>query len=259
MSLIVEIIRRWELLLTLAWKEFRVRYFSAYLGFAWVIIKSLVLMLVLSLVFLQRTRAEKFENFPIFLLIGLIPWNFFTTTFSECTNAIVNNANLIKKVYFPRILMPLSALLANLFRFAFSLLILFIFILIFRVKLTSYALLLPLVVLFQVVFLTGISLMTCALCVSFRDVGYIVESVLLPWFFMTPIFFDYRKYIPERYWAIFFLNPMAGIIEMYRDILYYGRFFQPLHFWWGFIVSIFFLIVGARIFIKREKLFADFV
>jgi len=261
MKFVSDIIKRRELLLALAKKEVKARYMNAYLGFAWVIIHPLVLMVVLSLI--MRTRVKDWELFPIFLLIGLIPWNFFNLTLSESTSSIVNNASLIKKVYFPRMLIPLSTILSNLFHFALSLLVLFAFIfifgLLFRNPLTLFALFLPVVILIHLIFVTGISLLTSALCVSFRDVKYIVQAALLPWFFMSGIFFNYRDSIPEKYWNFFFLNPMAGVIEMYRDILYHGRIMQPLHFWSALAISLVFLIAGVGVFLKREKLFADFV
>ena len=261
MNFVSDTIKRRELLLALARKEIRVRYLNAYLGFAWVIIHPLVLMVVLSLI--MRTRMKGWELFPIFLLIGLIPWNFFNLTLSECTSSIVNNASLIKKIYFPRMLIPLSTILSNLFHFILSLVVLFVFILIFgmlfRNPLTPFALFLPVVMLIQIMFITGASLLTSALCVSFPDVKYIVQAGLLPLFFLSGIFFDYRQQVPEKYWRVFFLNPMAGIIEMYRDILYHGQIMQPLHFWSALIISVVFLIAGVHVFLKRERLFADFV
>jgi len=256
-----DMVARRELLLALAKKEVRVRYVNAYLGFAWVIIHPLVLMVVLSLI--MRSRAKEWELFPIFLLIGLIAWNFFNLTFAECTISIVNNASLIKKVYFPRMLIPLSSILSNLFHFALSLVVLFVFILIFGIlfehRLTPFAFFLPVVMLIEIIFVTGASLMTSALCVSFRDVKYIVQAVLLPGFFLSGIFFDYRQYVPQKYWLVYFMNPMAGIIEMYRDILYYGRLMEPLHLWSALGISVIFLVAGTWIFLRREKLFADFV
>jgi len=264
MKFLSEIIEKRELLMSLVRKDLRSRYLHASLGFAWVIINPLILMVVLSLV-LGRRSAD--PNFPIFVLMGLIPWNFFNMTFSGATYSILANADIIKKVYFPRILIPLSGILSSLLHYVLALCVLFIFILIFRVRLTAWALLLPVVLLIQLMFITGLSFLTSALYVRFRDVSYMVQASLLPWFFLSGIFFDYRVYIPKEFQKLFFLNPMAGIIEMYRDILLYGeRMAQAeywsgfaLHFWSALIISAVFFVTGIWIFVRRQKFFADYV
>ncbi|MGH7377734.1 MAG: ABC transporter permease, partial [Candidatus Methylomirabilales bacterium] len=218
--------RALELLYLLALKDWKVRYKSAGLGFLWALANPLCQGGVLIVIFSSFIRLPV-ENYPAFLLTAIFPWAFFSLSLSAATNAIVDNAPLIKKVYFPRGILPLSAIAANLANFAFSLGILCLILLALGVRPAPSLLLLPLVVLLQLLLLAGLGLLTASLNVPYRDVRYLVEITLLLWFYATPIFYP-PSMVPARLRGIYMVNPMAGLVTMYRDVLLYGRPFDLL-------------------------------
>lgn len=215
---------RWralELLYLLALKDWKVRYKSAWLGFLWSLAIPLCQGGVLIVIF-SWFISLPVNNYPAFLLTAMFPWAFFSLSLSAATNSIVDNAPLIKKVYFPRAILPLSAIAANLANFVFSLGILFLLLLALGVRPAPCLVLLPLVLLLQLLLLAGLGLLTASLNVPYRDVRYLVEITLVLWFYATPIFYP-ATMVPERLHGIYMLNPMAGLVTMYRDVLFYGR------------------------------------
>ncbi|MEA3255402.1 MAG: ABC transporter permease, partial [Candidatus Altiarchaeota archaeon] len=167
-----------ELLFYLSMKDFKVRYKSAVLGFLWALLMPLSMMVIFTIVFSFIVRIPV-ENYPVFLLAGLIPWTFLNMSLSTAINSFVDNGNLIKKVKFPRELVPISVVLANLVNFLLSLIVLFLFILLFNIKLTTAIILLPFIIVIQLIFIAGISLILSSLNVQYRDVRYITEVVLM--------------------------------------------------------------------------------
>jgi len=246
-----------ELIYNLTLKDLKVRYKTAALGFLWALLNPLIMMIIFSIVFSLFMKIQ-IEKYPIFLLTALLPWHFLSQSLSISTTSIVDNANLIKKVSFPREIIPISSITANLINFLLSLIVLFIFLIIFKVRFTFMILLLPLLVLTQFIFTLGISLISCTLYTSYRDVKYIVEVLLLSWFYLTPIFYP-LSLIPQQYQRIYMLNPMACIVVMYRDVLLYGNMPNPKVMSYALLISFSFLIIGLIIFKKRETIFADLV
>lgn len=211
--------QRWELLCTLAFKELKVRYKSSWLGFLWSLVVPLALMGVFLIVF---KYLMKFNITPTFLLAGLFPWTFFTLTIATVTTCFVDNGNLIKKVAFPRELLPASIVFANFINFALSMLVL----LCFDIRWSWYLLAVPLVMLLQLIFTLGLALVVAAAQVYCRDTRYIVEIGLLLWFYLTPIFYPLTlvQQISQQLLYVFLLNPLAGLTVMYRDLLMHGMF-----------------------------------
>lgn len=253
------------LLKELTGKVLKMRYKSAALGVAWAIIPSLVLAGVFTLIFgvvlKDRTGLARPEPYPLWLLVALVPWNFFAMTLGECTQAMIHNAPVIKKVYFPRELIVLSIILANMLPLACSIGVIGVFMLIFRVLPPALVFLLPVVVAVEVLFLTGLALGVSALNVVYRDVQYIIQAVLVPWFFLSPIFYS-RTAIPEDkpLWrSLFLANPLAGVIESYRAVLLGGdaQLFWPLVTAGAYALAA--LVIGWAIFARRERLFADYL
>jgi len=244
-----------ELLVNLVSKELKVRYKTAVLGFLWTLLNPLLMMVILSVIFSVFIKLE-IEKYPLFLLIGLVPWHFFGQSLSVATTSIVDNAGLIRKISFPRELIPLSAIISQFIFFLLSLAVLFVFLVIFRAKFTLLILILPLVLVAEFVFILGVSLITSALHVRYRDVRYVTEALLLCWFYLTPIFYP-LSLVPERLQALYMLNPMACIVSIIRDILYYAK--MPDFFILGYVFSIsfVFLIAGLLVFKREEPLFAD--
>jgi ABC-2 type transport system permease protein len=168
----------------------------------------------------------------------------------------VDNANLIRKIPFPREIIPLSAIIAQFIYFLLSLMILFIFLGIFKIQLTSPMLFLPLMLLLQFIFVLGVSLISSALHTQYRDVKYIIEALLLCWFYLTPIFYPLTA-VPSRFQRVYMLNPMTCIVTIYRDILFYGKVPDFSTTAYAFSISIVVLILGLLVFKKTESLFAD--
>ena len=180
--------------------------------------------------------------------------------------SIVNNAPLIKKVYFPREVLPLSVVLSNLVNLFLALIVLFAMMIAFRVPLTQWALLLPVVIFTQVLFVLGLGLILSTANVFYRDTAMIMEVVMLAWFFVTPIFWDISILPTHRvilgmdlniHRLTYILNPMASLISTYRVILYHGARPALDFFLRTFITALLTLVIGYSFFIRRSKVFAE--
>jgi lipopolysaccharide transport system permease protein len=222
-----------ELIRNLVIRDLKVRYKNSALGVLWSLMNPLLMMIVFTVVFtiMAPVRSASTENYPVFILCGILPWQFFSTSVMGSTVSIVSNAPLIKKVYFPREALPLSVILANLVNFLIALILLFGFILIFRIPLTVWLLYLPVVLLIQLIFTLGIGFFLSTVNVFYRDTQQVMDVVMLAWFFLTPIIYPIQ--IPPRNYEIFgvtldvwrlahILNPMTSLIATYRVILYNG-------------------------------------
>ncbi len=227
---IAELYQYRELLKNLVIRDLKVRYKNSVLGVLWSLLNPLLMTLVFTLVFtLMLSRGV--EDYPVFFLCGYLPWSFLAASVGGATQEIVGNASLIKKVYFPRELLPLSGVLSNLVNFLIALLVLFAMLLVFRIKLTPAALMLPLLIFIQTLFVLGLAFFLSTANVFYRDTQHILQPVMQAWFFLTPIFYSIKT-LPEsaeilgltvniQLWARR-LNPMASLVASYRDILYWG-------------------------------------
>ncbi|MGQ9765876.1 MAG: ABC transporter permease [Anaerolineae bacterium] len=228
---LAELIRYRELIVNLTIRELKTRYKNSVLGFFWSLLNPLGMMLVFTIVFTVLMPNSQIRNFPVFLLCGLLPWNFFSAGVMTGTNSIVSNSNLVKKVYFPRTVLPIASVLANLVNFLLALIILFAMLFIFRIHLSPYVWLLPVVILIQTCFVAGMALVLSTLNVFYRDTLMIMDVVMLAWFFLTPVFYPIEV-LPRSYQFLGFtldmhrlayiFNPMASLISTYRDLLYWG-------------------------------------
>jgi lipopolysaccharide transport system permease protein len=220
-----------EMIRNLVVRDLKVRYKSSLLGVAWSWLNPLLMMVVYTILFTVLLRNDNIPAYPVFLLSGLLAWNFFTDTVVQATGSIVNNADLIKKVYFPPDVLPISLMLANLVNFLIALPLFFGLAFLFGVRPTWYALLLPITILIQTILTIGVSLFLATINVFFRDTQVILGVIMLAWFFLTPVFYSIKS-VPEQVtlWGLTFnaqvwlrrLNPMASIIASYRDLLYWG-------------------------------------
>jgi ABC-type polysaccharide/polyol phosphate export permease len=186
--------------------------------------------LVFTVVFTLMVPSD-IPKFPVFFLCGFLPWSFFSAAVTDATRTFVDNANLVKKVYFPREILPLSHVFSSLVNFLVALLVLFGMLLVFQVRLTPTVLVLPLIIFAEVMFITGMSLLLSTANVFYRDTQHILTVLLQAWFFMTPIFYPITV-LPEsseilgmtiniQEW-VRRLNPMASLVAWYREALYYG-------------------------------------
>ncbi|MEZ4861313.1 MAG: ABC transporter permease [Caldilineaceae bacterium] len=220
-----------ELVISLAVRELKARYKNTVLGFFWSLLNPLAMMLVFTMVFTVFMPKHEIKNFPIFVLCGLLPWNYFTAGVMGSIPVIVGNANLVTKVYFPREVLPLATVLANLFNFLLTLVVLFAALLIARTPLSPWLWLLPVVILIQSCFILGLALLLSTLNVFYRDTMMVMDVAMLAWFFLTPIFYPIET-LPKSYLLLgmdlnlhrlmYILNPMASIVNTYRDLLYHG-------------------------------------
>ena len=226
-----ELVRYRDLIRNLVVSEIKSRYKNSVLGFVWSLLNPLAMMLVFTVVFGVLRPNHQVENLPIYLLCGLLPWNFFSASVVSTINSIVGNGNLIKKVYFPREVLTIAAVLAQLINFLLALVVLFAALLIVRTNFSPWLWTLPLIILIQTCFSLGIGLVLSTLQVFYRDTQMVMEVVMLAWFFLTPIFYTPDQ-LPTVYHLgglelpvqriLYILNPMASLINVYRDLLYNG-------------------------------------
>lgn len=255
LSRVQEIYRYRSLLWNLVKRDLKVRYKNSILGFFWSLLNPLLMMAVLTVVFSVVMRVPV-ERFPIFLLCGLLPWNFFSVSLSNASGSIVGGAGLLKKVYFPREVLPLSAVFANLVNFLLALAVFFPFFLVFHVHLTWLALLLPVAVLLELLFTAGICLIFACLNVFYRDITQILEVMLLIWYFLSPVFYP-TSMVPARYLPLYMLNPMAVFISFYRDLLFLGHLTVHEHIVYATLVSFLVMLAGLWMFGRFAHRFAE--
>lgn len=209
-----------EMLINLVAKELRARYKGSILGFLWTFLNPLLMLIVYSIVFSFITRSN-IKNYAMFLFVALLPWNYLSTSLLQGAGSLVHNANLIKKVYFPREVLPLSVVLANLVNYLLGLFILIPALLVFRVRLTSALLAFPLVLLAETFLVAALALLVSVGNVYFRDLEHITGVFLTMWFFLTPVLYP-PDIIPESVRTVFALNPMTPLITAYRDVFFNG-------------------------------------
>lgn len=246
-----------ELIRNLMVRDLKVRYKNSAFGFAWSLLNPLFMMIVLSVVFsLVFTRANLVENFPAFLIAGLIPWNFTSTSLGRSVNSIVDNSRLIKKVFFPREVIPISVVLANFVHFLLAIPVLLIILMFLGVMPNPKILLLPPLVLIHLELALGIALFVSCVNVFYRDMSVALEVLLQGWFFATPIFY-HHWILPIWLQKPAMANPLAAIITAYRDVLIDGRF-PDRNFTLGALVSsTLIFVIGYAVFTRYASIFAE--
>jgi ABC-type polysaccharide/polyol phosphate export permease len=266
-----ELFRFRNLLQKLVARDLRVRYKNSVLGILWSWLNPLFMMVVYTVVFIYMQGSDEGgvvpgKEFPVFVLCALLPWNFFSGAILEAISSIDGNAPLVKKVYFPREILPLSVVLSNLVNFGISLMILFPMLLLFGIKLTPWALLLPAIVVIQVCLTTGIALVLSTLNVFYRDTRAIMDVAMMAWFFVTPVIYpiDILPHSREilgitldihRWTRI--LNPMASLVAAYRDVLYFGRLVGLDFLARTAVTSLVVLLIGYAAFLKYSPRFGE--
>lgn len=250
-----EIFEYKELIKNLVVRDLKVRYKRSILGIFWALLEPLLLMILFTAVFSLLLRIQV-EKYPVFVLCGILPWTFFSTSLSYSTGSIAENAPLIKKIYFPREILPLTVIISRLVNFLLSLALLFIFLIAFKIKFTYSLAYLPLILIVQLIFILGLSLFFSSLNTFYHDVSFILQFILFGWFYITPIFYPVSM-VPAKYLSLYMLNPMAAIVHAYRNVLFSGIPPDFKHLFIAFFISILCLISGTYTFRRIEFRFAE--
>lgn len=250
-----EIIKYKEFLKSNVKKDVRGKYKGSFLGVLWSFINPLLSVLVYAIVFHYIMRF-KIEHYLIYLIAGIIPWNFFTTSLNTGMNSILFNADIIKKVYFPRIILPISSVSSCLINFLISCIIVVVFAFFSGVGISIYLLLFPIIALIQYVFTLGVVFILSAIEIYVRDIEHIINFFVSMLFYVTPILYT-TDYVPEQFKIILRINPMSYIIEAYHSIFYYKTLPNMCDLSIILILSIVVFFLGYKIFDKLQRGFAE--
>ena len=248
-----------ELLYFLVWRDIKVRYKQTALGAAWAVMQPLFMMLVFSLFFgrLAKVPSDGIP-YPVFAFCALIPWQLFANALTEASNSLVGNQNLITKVYFPRLVIPIAAVLSGLVDFAIAFVILIGMMLYFGIVPGWSIVVLPGFILLAVLTALAVGLWLSALNVQYRDVRYTMSFLIQFWLFATPVAYP-SSLIPESWRAFYGLNPMAGVVEGFRWALL-GKTAPPGAMLWVSVIVVAILLIGGLYYFRRmEQQFADIV
>jgi lipopolysaccharide transport system permease protein len=254
-----DLFRYRELFYFFAWRDIVVRYKQTFLGVAWSLIRPLLNMAVFVLIFGKIANlATTHVNYPLFILAGMLPWQLFSNSIVDTSNSLISNASMISKVYFPRIILPVSHILVNFIDFGISftmLMVLFIFAGVYHWTFVF----IPIFILLTLVLCLGASLWLAAITVRYRDFRFIVPFLVQFGMFLSPV--GYSSFlVPESWRWLYFLNPMAGIIEGFRWCCF-GEYhdFLPFAVAMSCVFNAVLLVSGFRFFRKMERIFADII
>jgi len=248
-----------KLLYFLVWRDIKVRYKQTALGAAWAILQPVMTMLVFS-VFFGRLAKMPSDGipYPIFAYAALLPWQLFAFALSESANSLVGSQNLIQKVYFPRLVIPIAGVLAGLVDFAIAFVVLLGMMAYYGIHPTAAIFVLPVFIVFAVAAALSIGLWLSALNVQFRDVRYTIPFLTQFWLFATPVAYP-SSLVPEKWRVLYGLNPMAGVVEGFRWALL-GKSTSPGPMLWVSVAAVILLLIGGLAYFRRmEKTFADIV
>lgn len=256
---IKELIYYKDTLYFLTWKDIKIKYKQAVLGFLWAFLQPIAMTAVFVLFNLAVNVSLGDVNipYPLFVLSGIMLWNLFANAITATSNSVVNNSNILKKIYFPRIFFPMSSLLVSLFDFFITLLI-YIPVMIYYNVYPNWQIIyiLPVCIILVSILIMGIGSFFGALNVKYRDVKYIIPFVVQLLFFISPVFYSNNQIALPWVKTLYYLNPMTGIIELFR----FGLFNTPINnlgLILSIIISLTFFVIGLYYFRKTEYFFAD--
>jgi ABC-type polysaccharide/polyol phosphate export permease len=215
------LVRFWPVIQNMVVQELRVRYQRSILGFVWTLLSPILMMGTIALAFSQLFQVPAAE-FGVFLFAGMVPWGFFSGTLGECAFCIIANEGLIRKIYLPKLVFPLTRVLINLTTFVLSMGALFILLKPMGAQISPALLLLPVVVALLTAFTLGLSLIVATANTFYRDCGHMVSVVLQAWYFATPIVYEMKRFPVEKQW-LFWLNPAYPFIRMFQLIIKDGQ------------------------------------
>lgn len=247
-----------ELLWVLSMRDVKIRYKQTILGFAWAIIQPFMMMVVFSIFFghLAQLPSDGIP-YPIFVYVGLLPWTFFANSVSVSGNSLIGSAQLISKVYFPRLIIPMSAMGSSLVDLLVAAGVLLVMMLWYGIGWSLNLLFVPVLVVAVAFAALGVGTLLSALTVAYRDFRYVLPFLIQLWMFVTPVVYP-TSLVPVRWQWIFYLNPMAGLIEGFRSA-FIGKPFNFLALAISMTVAVILFLIGVAYFEKVERRFADII
>ena len=250
-----------ELFQVLAWRDIAIRYKQTAIGVAWAVVRPVLTMAIFTVVFgrLAKLPSDGGAPYPLLVLAGMLPWTFASSALSDASGSLVGNANLIGKVYFPRLIVPAAAIVAGFVDFAVGLVILAVMMAAYRFAPDWRVLALPAFVLLALLASLGPSLWIAALNVRYRDFRYVIPFLVQFGLYVSPVGFS-SNVVPQKWRLLYSLNPMVGVIDGFRWCLLGGR--SPLYLpslAIGVLVTAIFLWLGLRQFRRLERTFADLI
>ena len=256
MKTIKEIYSYREMIIGLVRKDLRGRYKGTFLGFLWTFVNPLLQLGVYTIVF-STILPSNIERFYLHLFVALIPWLFFATSLNEGCAVIWSNQEMVKKIYFPREVLPISLVIGAFVNMLFSFVVVFIVIFVSGVTINPIAILcLPLFLIMEFILALGIVFIVSAITVFFRDLQHIFGILTMAWMFFTPIVYSF-DIVPEHLQPLFRINPMTPVIIGIRDILFYARLPQLETLFKGYGLAFLVLIIGFIVFTTLKKRFAE--
>lgn len=245
-----------QMIYSLVKKELRGRYKGSALGFLWTFINPLLQLLVYTFVF-SVVMPNNIDKFYLYLFVGLIPWLFFSGSLTGGAASIITQKDMVKKIYFPREVMPIAYVTSNFVNMLLCFLVIFAVLICSGVGINPVTLLyLPIIFAVEYVMCLGGAMLTSALTVYFRDLEYILGIITMAWMYMTPVVYSIEM-VPERLRPLMNLNPMTPVIVAYRDILYSKQVPQISTLTSGFVLGVIVLVVGYVVFQKLQRGFAE--
>jgi lipopolysaccharide transport system permease protein len=253
-----------ELLYFLAWRDVKVRYKQTLFGVVWVVMQPLLMTLIFTvfLGILARVPAGG-KPYPLVVYTGLLPWTFFSSAVVGCIHSLVGNSNLITKVYFPRVLIPAASILARLLDLAISfgllagLMLYYRLVVHYPLTLTRNVLMLPFIVLLVVLFSLGLGMLVSSLNVKYRDIGVAIPVLIQLWMFTSPVVYS-LDVVPEKWRPVYFLNPLAGMIDAFRTTMLGGEM-NKFALLVSTIATTGLLVIATYIFRRTQRSFADVI
>lgn len=245
-----------EMIVSLVRRDLKSRYKGSVLGFFWMFLNPLLQLCVYTIAFSFIMRND-IEKFYLFLFVALVPWLFFSTCLSTGSTVVLGQQDMVKKIYFPREVLPLAFTISQFVNMILSFVVIFVVLLFSRVDINPRALLyLPLVMIIEFVLALGMVLITSSLTVYFRDLEHIFSIIAMAWMYLTPIIYPV-EYVPEKFLKLFYLNPMTSITVAYRNILYNATVPQLSTLVNAVVLGVCVLVIGELLFSRLQRRFSE--
>ncbi len=246
-----------DLFLFLTWRDIRVRYAQSVLGFGWALLSPLFSMIVFTVIFGNFVRVSS-EGVPyaIFNYVAVVPWTFFASSLTDAASSLTKNRNLIQKIYFPRLIMPLAPAVSKLVDFFIAIMFVFVLMLYFQIAPSWKLIYVPLLIVLMMFTATGIGMWLTALSVQYRDINYAMRFFVQLLMYASPVVYPTSE-VPERFQMLYTLNPMVGVIEGFRAAFLQTRDMPWTWLGTGAVISLILFFTGMLYFRRMERIFAD--